>query len=112
MANTICLSTDMQTLYLIPNPGTRSTLPLSGNGVNVSLLEGDVTAIRAISAPSGTEKKVSLTNGQSTVFFDDTAVSLEFIGIVDMKVYRESYSLSGGQTVNIRVTATEIIATQ
>lgn len=111
MANTICLSTDMQTLYLIPNPGTRSSLSLSGNGVNVSFSGGDVAAKRATKAPSGTEKKFSTTTGQGTVYFDDTNTALEVIGIWDMEMGRASYSLSGGATVNIRIVGTNLVCT-
>lgn len=110
MANTICLSTDMQTLYLIPNSGTRESLPLSENGANVSLSGGDVAAKRATTAPTGTERKFSL-RGQWTVLFDDTAVALEVIGVIDMEVHRTSYSLAGGQDVNIKKTQTDMVVT-
>ena len=102
MANTICLSTDMQTLYLIPNPGTRSTLSLAGNGVNVSLSEGDVTANRATKTPSGTETQFSTVKGNWTVLFDNTANALEFIGVDDMTPERTAYPLSGNASINIR----------
>lgn len=111
MANTICLSTDMQTLYLIPNPGTRSSLSLSGNGVNVSLSGGDVAAKRATAAPSGTEKKFSTTTGQGTVYFDDTNSTLAFIGIWDMEPGRAEYPLSGKLSVNIRLVGTDLVLT-
>ena len=111
MANTICLSTDMQTLYLIPNPGTRSSLSLSGKGVEVSFSGGDVTAKRATKAPSGTEKTFSTANGQGTIYFDDTNTALEVIGIWDMEIQRVTFLLSGGSIVNVRIVGTNLIFT-
>lgn len=112
MANTICLSTDMQTLYLIPSSGTSSGFALAGNGVKVSLSAGDVTAKLASKIPTGTETRFSTTKGHWTVFFDNTTNALEMIGIIDMDAtHHETYSLSNS-SVNIRIENNEIVITQ
>jgi hypothetical protein len=111
MANTICLSTDMQTFYLIPNPGTRKKLSLRESGVNVSLSGNDVNATAASGPTTGTQDTYSMKNGQWTVFYDSTAAALEFIGVIDMDgAYHKTYSLSSS-SINIRVAGNDIIVT-
>lgn len=111
MANTICLSTDMQTLYLVAG-GNVSSFPLAGNGVKINLDRGNITATGATAPVLGLQTTFSTARGQWTVFFDDTAVALEIIGIIDMEVHRASYPLSGNQSVNLKITATDIVVTQ
>ena len=102
MANTICLSTDLQTFNLITSTNVLTALSLNGNGVKVSLSQGDVTASLATSVGSGTERRFNTNNWHGTTFFDGTTTTMEIIGITEMEIQRTSYSLSSKKTVNIR----------
>lgn len=110
MANTICLSTDMQTLYLIKG-GVLSTFSLAGNGVTVQLQGGDINAIAASNPVVGPQHTFSTNTGQGTIYFDDTVNALEIIGVWDMLIQRESFPLSGRNSVNIKVTLSQLIFT-
>jgi len=100
MASTICLSTDMNTIYVISS-GNVSSFSLNGNGVIVEINNNDISVRTASQIPKGTESKFDTSTGRYTVMFDDTANALKVIGVADMNIWRgESFSLSG-TSINI-----------
>ncbi len=61
MVNTLTLSTEMDTLYLIDN-GRAIAFPLEGNGVLIGTLKGQITVATAIDRPAE-EKPAEDTSG-------------------------------------------------
>lgn len=67
MANTITLSSDMNTLYLIDDERAIPFDLTSGNGVLIGTLLGQVTVATAIVDPKGTASNSSAKNKEKTL---------------------------------------------
>ena len=101
MANTISLNSGHT--QLVFNDGTDHDISLSGNGVNLSLRNGEIQAVAAPSAPSGDTVTYSLTtNPNINVQYPSSSESdaVEFIGVVDTGVQR-NFSVANNNIVNV-----------
>ena len=102
MASTICLSTDMSTIYVISS-NNLSSFSLASNGVTVSLSGKDISVRPAASIPAGITSSFDTATGQYTTFFDETGNALAIIGIMDMGIPRQAQFNLSGNSININL---------
>ena len=96
MVNTITLSTDMKTLYLIDDERAIPFDLTKGNGVLVGTLFGQITVATAISSkgtPGGkgtkmNEKTLELKGSQWTLMYNSPNELLHVIGEVEIEFFR------------------------
>lgn len=111
MANTICLSTDMNSLYIITNESDApQVFALSGHGVDLTLSNGNITGARATSSPSGSS--LPLSDAQYSIEFVSSVSKVAIIGVADiitgLQAEEMNKSIASG-TVNVRNDGTNII---
>lgn len=106
MANSISLSTDMRTLYLIDSSGFSTAFPLRGNGVYLTSIVNDVVAVAASTPLSNGNDDFSIIgNANWDISFHQPTTQALMIGqddIVDT-VQMKSYDLTDGKVINLRL---------
>lgn len=114
MANSISLSTDMKTLYLMDSSGNSfaQAFSLTGNGVYITSILGDVHVVAASSPLStGTDEFSIAAVAQWDAVFHENTNQLAMIGNDDMEQSVtgsvEKYDLSGGNTYNLRLNSSQ-----
>lgn len=111
MANTICLSTDMRTLYVINSSGTSTSYSLLGNGVDITLdSNNDVRASLASKPATGTTNRYDTNTARYTVLFNEPIRALEFIGVETLQPTRSQFTLVNN-TVNIARSGNDLVVT-
>ncbi len=110
MANTIAL--DSTKTQIVFTTGSGSTdIPLAGNGVNLSLRNGEIEAAAAGGPATGDEVVYPISeNPNIDVQYNASTEKVEFIGIVDTSVQRE-FSVANDNTVNVRRDNGNIVVT-
>lgn len=108
MSNTITLSTDMNTLYLIDD---ERAIPfdLTGKGAVIGTLGGQVSVISASSGKqtlltgkgTTTRKEFPIKDNQWTVNYNEDNVAMHVVGVVDIELFsanpnKESTCAKGG----------------
>ncbi|MFK8007723.1 MAG: hypothetical protein AB8H03_15200 [Saprospiraceae bacterium] len=113
MANSISLSTDMTKLYLLfPDSVIAQEFPLTGNGVYITSILGDVHVVTAQSAlTEGNDEFSTAAVAQWDALFHDNTDQLMMIGNDDVENTltgdMKKYPLSGGSTYNLRFNSTQ-----
>ncbi len=113
MANSISLSTDMKKLYLLfPDSTVAQEFSLTGNGVYITSILGDVHVVAASSAlTTGTDEFSTAAVAQWQASFHENTDQLVMIGNDDMEQSVtgsiEKYGLSGGGTFNLRLNSAQ-----
>jgi hypothetical protein len=113
MANSISLTTDMTKLYLIFSDGTLpQEFSLTGNGVYITSILGDVHVVAASSALSNGTDEFSIADvAQWDATFHENTNQLAMIGQDDMENTFtgdiKKYDLSGGSTYNLRLNSAQ-----
>ncbi len=106
MANSISLSTDMRTLYLIDSSGFSTAFPLRGNGIYLTSIVNDVVAVAA-SAPlnNGADDFSIIGNASWDISFHHPTTKALMIGAddLDLGVQMKSYDLNDGKVINFRL---------
>ena len=99
MVNTITLSSDMNTLYLIDDERAIPFDLTSGNGVLIGTLLGQVTVATAIVDPKGTkdsslakdkEQTIELKNSQWTIMFNPENLLFHVVGETEIDFFVSS----------------------
>lgn len=89
MVNTLTLSSDMETLYLIDNDRA-IPFPLTNiRGILIGTLKGQISVVSAVKAPQNTDidakpLKLSIANNQWTLFYNEEHSVLAVIGATDI----------------------------
>ena len=112
MAKSISLSTDMTVLYFIDNNGFSQAFSLTGNGVFITSIVGEVQVISASkSLQGGTDELSTASTAQWDVFFHENTNQAMFIGsdVIDPTVTGEikKYDLANGSVVNLRLNSNQ-----
>lgn len=113
MANSISLSTDMTKLHLFFPDGTLpQEFSLTGNGVYITSILGNVHVVAATSAlTEGTDEFSTAAVAQWDSIFHENTNQLMMIGSDDMEIgvngTIEKYGLSGGSTYNLRLNSAQ-----
>ena len=113
MANSISLSTNMTKLYLFfPDSTLPQEFSLAGNGVYITSILGNVHVVAASSAlTEGTDEFSTAAVAQWDAIFHENTDELLMIGDDDLETgvngTIEKYSLSGGNTYNLRLNSTQ-----
>lgn len=113
MANSISLSTDMTKLLLFFPDGTLpQEFSLTGNGVYITSILGNVHVVAAPSAlTEGTDEFSTAAVAQWDAVFHENTNQLMMIGQDDIEPSFtgdvKKYDLSGGSTFNLRLNSTQ-----
>lgn len=110
MAKSISLSTDMKVLYLMDGTGSSfaQAFSLTGNGVYITSILGDVNVVTASSALTvGSDDFSTADVAQWDSVFHENTDQLMMIGQDDIEATFtgdvKKYDLSGGNTFNLRL---------
>lgn len=111
MAKSISLSTDMTIIYFIDNTGYSQAFSLSGHGVFITSIAGEVHVVSASrSFQNGTDELSIGSDAQWDVFFHEATNQAMFIGEDEINPtvtgQIKKYDLSGGNVVNLRLDST------
>lgn len=113
MANSISLSTDMTKLYLLfPDSVIAQEFSLTGNGVYITSILGNVHAVAASSAlQNGTDEFSIAAVAQWDTSFHENTDQLVMIGNDDLEANVNGtinkYNLSGGGAFNLRLNSAQ-----
>ena len=112
MANSISLTTDMKSLYLMLNSGLPQGFSLAGNGVYITSILNDVHVVAAPTAlTNGTDECLIPGDAQWQCAFHSDTTELVMIGNDDMEAgftaEIKKFNLSKGAVVNLRLNSTE-----
>jgi len=106
MANSISLSTDMRTLYLIDSSGFSAAFPLTGNGVYLTSIVNDVFAVPASNPLNkGNDDFSIIGNASWDISFHQPTTQALMIGNDDIldTFDMKPYDLSSGNVINLRL---------
>ncbi len=108
MAKSISLSTDMTVIYFIDNSGFSQAFSLTGNGVFITSIVGEVQVILASkSLQNGTDELSTAATAHWDVFFHENTDQAMFIGEDEIEPnvtgQIKKYDLSNGNVVNLRL---------
>lgn len=113
MANSISLSTDMKTLYLMDSSGNSfaQAFSLTGNGVYITAIMNDVHVVTASSPlTNGTDECSIAPVAQWQCAFHSNTVQFAMIGADDMESgftgEVKKSDLSKGSVINLRLDST------
>jgi len=112
MAKSISLSTDMKLMYLTENNGLTAVFSLTGNGIFITSIIGEVHVVAA-SKPlqNGTDELSIAPAAQWAATFHEGTNQALFVGDDDVVPtvtgQIKKYDLSGGNVINLRLDSTQ-----